>query len=335
MSIVKAEILWSRLCGLSCPYCSMATGKRACKSEYLWLEGVKNLKNLNCGFVAIYGAEPLDDFDVLPEFVEALSKAKIANTLITSCYRQDTKEKLNILFQYGLRSLTVSYDGSEKYDPSSTRKTNRGLEHLRWFKDKYQDKAKIDAAVCMTINRKNIDEVIPTVHMMNELDIWTLFDFIHPDRGQKGSKCKNTEYTKELLFTEEDLPKIVRVLTKVQLLKKDGCKIHWSDELLQQTIDRPEVLIKYDWHCVDKNFPSWLTVDCTGEVYCCDDFQIKNNTRKWYFWDIEDQLGAFAKYWKEATKKECPGCFWNTHRDANLISAGKASLDAYKHFQEV
>ena len=67
MQIVKAEILWTRKCPLSCPYCSMANGRSNDLSIDQWKKGFDNLKQLGCGFAAFYGAEPLADFNKLGE----------------------------------------------------------------------------------------------------------------------------------------------------------------------------------------------------------------------------------------------------------------------------
>jgi MoaA/NifB/PqqE/SkfB family radical SAM enzyme len=284
--IVKAEILWSRTCGLKCPYCAMVTNEQVTKDLFLWERGVEQLKQLDCGFCAIYGAEPLDDFDGLPQFVRMLWNNDILCTLITNCCSRDVQEKLSILYANGLRSLTVSYDGEgdEIVDTSSRAKTNRGIQYLRWFRDSFVDVR--DVAAVSTINRKNFLSIPKIVEKMTNENIWMLFDFIHPDNGQPGTKCRNTELTKELLFTEEDLPKLIEVLKELVKLKQSGHLVHWSEQLVNFIIENPNVLLKYNWHCAkDKAFPSWITVEHTGEVYCCDDFHVTDEDRKRiYLW---------------------------------------------------
>ena len=82
--LIKAEILWTRTCHLSCHYCGMATGQRNLRSSHFWKVGLQNLKELGCPFIAIYGAEPLSDFEKLPMFVEDATKLNISSTLITA-----------------------------------------------------------------------------------------------------------------------------------------------------------------------------------------------------------------------------------------------------------
>ena len=234
--------------------------------------------------------------------------------------------------------MTVSYDGYNPADLSSKRKTSKGLEVLNWFRETYNGLR--DTAVVVTINRENFLDIPKIIKEMSDLGHWTLFDFIHPDRGQYGSKCKNNDETKKLLFRKEDLPKLCDVLFIILGMKEIGYLVHWPKELLAFVIKRPEVLLKYDWHCVEyikqgqkttNPFPSWITIDNTGEVYCCDDFQIKDRKEKFYIWEIADKWWDFRKYWLERTRKECPGCLWNTHWTSNQTAVGNLPFEDYIH----
>ncbi len=331
MEIVKAEILWSRQCKLKCSYCSMVTNDNSRKDWGMWKRGIQHLKRLGCGFCAIYGAEPLEDYDLLPEFISELNSNDIESTLITACYDSRLKEKLNELHSAGLRSLTVSYDGEHDVDKSSNFKTNRGFETLQWFQQEYDDLR--DVAVVVTIHKQNYKQIPEIVEKMNALGIWTLFDFIHPDRGQNGSKCKNTPDMENLLFTNDDYAQLKEILVTLQVMKISGYKIHWSSKLFNYLIKNP-AMIDFSWHCVTKNFPSWITVDNTGEIYCCDDFQIPNRTKKFYIDTIADRWEEFSEYWALNTIRHCPGCSWNTHWVADAIKGGKETFESYIHTED-
>jgi MoaA/NifB/PqqE/SkfB family radical SAM enzyme len=325
--IIKAEILWSRICSLHCDYCAMVTGREVKKDMNLWKQGVDQLKKLHCKFVAIYGAEPLMDFEGLPEFIKYLAKKNILMTLITNCCVSNLREKLNILYKSGLRSLSVSYDGDIKYSKSIRAKANQGLETIYWFKNKYQDLR--DVACIGTANRKNFKTFPKLIEQFTKDNIWFLFDFIHNDRFQYGSKCKNSPLTNELLFKPSDMPEIVKILIKIKKLKDKGCLIHTSYELLNTLIMNPQILLMNGWHCLETGFPSWITIDNDGEVYCCDDFHPKER-EKIYFWEIYNKFDKFTKLWKEYVK-QCPGCFWNTHFDANRIKMEIIDFKSYVH----
>jgi len=55
--ITKAELLWTRVCPLSCSYCNMATGEENSRSLKDWKKGIDQLKQLDCKFLAVYGAD--------------------------------------------------------------------------------------------------------------------------------------------------------------------------------------------------------------------------------------------------------------------------------------
>ena len=123
-------------------------------------------------------------------------------------------------------------------------------------------------------------------------------------------------------------------------LKKEGALCHSSVPFLKilqvQALMNNE--LDYNWNCADdrERFPSWVTIDCDGMVFPCDDFQPRdiipnmkiNYLTKGYNWNI------FKKFWLRKVKKECPGCLWNTHIDAHFIKAGNIPFSDYVHTKE-
>jgi MoaA/NifB/PqqE/SkfB family radical SAM enzyme len=301
----------------------MVTGAKNTPSSYFWRKGLDNLKKLGCSFIAIYGAEPLADFDKLPNFVAYASYLGIDMTLITSGCIIGTPNKLKQLYDVGLRSLTTSFD-IVNLDMSSAAKSNKALDLLEYFRRL----GPIDnIAVVVTLTKKNYKLLYETMVEMTKRGIWTFFDIIHPDRGQPGSKSKGSD--PELLFSEEDLPDVVTQLKKIRQAKGE-LMIHASNSFLDYIIDNPQALVKYNWNCADyKCFPSWVTVNCDGKVYPCDDFQVKKTgiplDELYNRWDEASIL------WSKSIKKSCPGCVWNTHIDAHNIKQGLVNISEYVH----
>lgn len=319
MQIVKAEILWTRVCPLRCHYCNMATGKRNTVSIEDWQQGIEQLKQLGCSFVAIYGAEPLSDFEKLPSFIKMLSDAGIDNTVITSSHTPTLEKKLSILYDAGLRSLTTSYD-IVPLDKSSALKSSKALETLNYFRSL----GPVDnVAAVVTLNRTNYQHLVASVQYLSSLGIWTFFDMIHADRNQPGSKVLGKDTS--LMFTELDIPLLLTELDKLQEIP--DLLIHNSSHFIETV--RQDGL-RYSWNCAaHKEFPSWVTIDCDGLVYPCDDFQ-----------DISFgvPLTTLARNWQETQKKwrdvvstRCPGCLWNTHIDAHAIKEGTLKITSYIH----
>jgi len=301
----------------------MATQEANSYPIELWKEGLLQLRKLDCKFIAIYGAEPTADFDNLCEFVKTASLMGFDMTLITSGQGGNIPEKLKLLYEAGLRSLTMSYD-IVPLDPSSAIKSSKALKTLNYF----GSLGPVDnLAICTTLTRKNYTKLYDSFKVLAELGYWTFFDIIHHDRGQEGSKVKGRD--EELMFTEDD---ILPLITQLQLLKtnRDRLKIHASDGFLDYLCNNPELFLTYDWNCANsRSFPSWVTIDCDGQVYPCDDFQPKSIGVP--FHQIADRWETFQDAWRTKVSIDCPGCIWNTHIDANLIKEGAVSINQYIH----
>lgn len=339
MNLVKAEILWTRNCPLRCKYCNMVkfgSSSKIKKNLDLWKKGFDNLKLLGCNFCAIYGAEPLYDFEYLPEIINHLENIGMLNTLITAYPFSDFYDKIDILIDSGLKSLTVSFDGfdNENLDNSSSRKSSLAYERVKYFQKKCSDYR--DVAFVATLTRKNIDQYPDWVAVFSKEDIWMLFDIIHDDIGNSGSKCKHYNGIEELLFKFEDRDKIRIFAEKMLLLKESSRnKIHTSNTFLNTIKNDPDILVRRDWNCAKEEiFPSWVTINNDGQVFICDDFQPTiSKEDKIYFWDFDslEVYNILKEYWKNRTLRDCKGCMWNTHIDANAIKSGMEAYRSYIH----
>lgn len=334
-NITKAEVLWTRICSLKCSYCAMVDGRRNTVCLEDWERGLSQLKKLGCSFLAFYGAEPLDDFDKLPEVIFTAELAGMHTTVITSGITSCLDEKLKILYEHGLRSITASYD-DVSFDKSSRIKSVQASQVINTFRSFGPVR---DSAVVVTLTRDNYERLPDIIKQMSEQKIWTFFDLIHPNRGQAGSKVKDTDL--DLLFRKEDFPPLIDVLKEVIVLKDQGFLCHTS----KQYVETMKIIAGYGtalenftplspyllWNCaVADCFPSWVTVDCDGTVYPCDDFQPKNQTLI-KIWEIHDLWDLFSTKWKDVTKNECPGCLWNTHIDSHLVKQGQLPITGYVH----
>jgi MoaA/NifB/PqqE/SkfB family radical SAM enzyme len=315
----------------------MADGRRNTIPINYWKSGFDQLKKLGCSFAAFYGAEPLADFDKLPEVIQYAESIGIHTTVITSGITDHLNEKLKALYENGLRSITASYDAVSQ-DVSSLKKSQMALKVIDSFRSNGPVR---DSAIVVTLTRQNYNVLPIIIETMSERKIWTFVDLIHPDRGQPGSKVKNTDI--ELLFMKEDYIPLIDVLKKVEKLKEFGYLCHTSHNFIQtmkvvaafMTMGDHNPMEAYMWKCSDySQFPSWVTVDCDGTVYPCDDFAPKNQTMI-KIWEIHNQWNRFSSVWKKCVADQCPGCLWNTHIDAHQIKAGTLPLTDYIHGTEV
>lgn len=324
MKIIKAEILFSRKCNLKCSYCSMADGRENTLSVPEWITGMQQLKKLDCGFMAFYGAEPLLEFEKLVEVLPYVENIlNIPTTIITNGTLLGTKEKLRELNKLGLRSLSMSYDPSP-LDSHSSLKSLKAIDMLLWFKNLKNIR---DVAAIATLTKQNFRKLPKMVKLMSKHGIWTFYDLYHFDRHQPGSKT--SEIDNKLCFSSTDSKALIKVLSEVNRMRNNGYLIHTNEYYLD--VLKSNNLNYYGWNCADfDEFPSWLTIDCDGSVYPCDDFQPKTS-RKFQVTNIVKEWDKFKKQMKLVTKSTCPGCLWNTHLGAHAIKAGVENITDYIH----
>lgn len=318
--ITKAEMLWTRTCPLNCSYCNMVTGETNSKPLQYWKNTAEQLKKLNCRFAAFYGAEPLsdkEDLEKLAYTIEYFQQCGIDTTVITSGVVSSFRDKLKFLHEHGLRSLTMSYD-ILPLDRSSERKSAQAIADLLWFRSL----GVRDVAAVTTLTKWNYHLLPESIATLSHLGIWTFFDLIHDDRGQEGSKCRHTDITEKLLFNDYHYKALGDVLKKVAQMKKAGFLCNTSLPFIDLLEENDFQHIKrYDWNCARcAEFPGWVSIDCDGNVYPCDDFHCKDV----YFMSdrIYDEFDVFADTYKSLVIEKCPGCLWNTHIDANAIKGG-------------
>ena len=329
-TIVKAEILWTRKCPLKCSYCGMVSSKERAPS-FLMCRGVPRLKERGCRFAAIYGASPFYDFEGLPEFVRALCEADILSTVIVDGISASlSKTRFLKLYDVGLRSLTVSYDGGIAGIPSVDAKSRSGLALARWALEKFDDLR--DVELISTVTRRNISRLMEVIPMLVDEGFWYSFDLIHPDRHQPGSKCRGA--SSELVFEREDAGSLSRFAEMLLELRGVGGRIHQSVAFLEFLRDQPLTAMELKWNCTRcDEFPGWVTIDCDGTVRPCDDFCDPNESLK--VWELtEETYLAWIARTKAFVLSYCPGCLWSTHWDALAIKRGDISLDGYVHIRK-
>lgn len=330
--LAKAEILWTRKCPLKCSYCAMIDYDFEQAKVELMCEGVRKLKSHGCEFFAIYGSSPLwgEEFVGLRDYVQTITEVGALCTVIADGVDKMSLNKLAVLHEVGLRSLTVSYDAdpadvAAHADPHTRLKAGKGIALLRQFKAEFKDLR--DAMVVATVTRKNWRHVLDAVPILSDEGIHLGFDFVHPDKGHPGTKCKGD--AAGLKFEAAQADEVAMFAEGMLKLKQGGALIHPSALYLSTIAAKPSMVVDLDWKCLGPTFPSWVTIDADGTVLPCDDFW---TDRSFKVWDFDaDALARFSTLYDHEVRTKCNGCLWNTHWDAVAIVEGRTSFEGYVH----
>lgn len=291
----KSEILITRKCNLKCHYCGMMKKTQEMSSAQ-WNQVPKKLKELGVQFAPIYGAEPLIVKKSLLPFIKECSRLIIPCSVITNGTLLDDNT-VQQLKNAGLTSITLSADLIPGDD--STR-TKRNLELVYELAD---NRIFSDIEVICTVTSDDFHLLPEFVREMDSIGVWVHFDFYHTNKGQQGSKCIGNVMrtsTKEI---------ITKVCTELLVLKKQGTKIHTSESALRYMLAHPNTVRNQAWKCVGGG---WITVDCEGSVFGCDDFQPHSFRGKYHILD-NWSWDEFVTDWRRELIN-CPGCFWLTHK---------------------
>lgn len=329
MNLIKAEVLFTRKCNRGCNYCGMKRELEEAPVELL-IKGMIGLRDVaNCRFLAIYGAEPTLRFEDLLKFIYSVERAGIYTTIITS--EDLTNEQVNELWKVGLRSITVSVDVVSD-DYSVMEKANAGIRVVKKFLEMPEMR---DIELVMTLTSKNYLYVGQLITMYGR-DYWIHVDFYHEDRGQEWSKCKTIP---GLRLNQEQIRFVGNVCLE---LKKQGYKLHPTVDIFRDMIIQPDMIEKYQWKCYVQGydrFLSWVTVDCDGTIWPCDDFQPRSKLDKndWlYVWEVSPyQLLKLKQRLFELTKQGCcSGCYWVTHVMSQRMVNTDSGLEYFAHKRE-
>jgi len=286
-AITKAEILFTRRCPLRCAGCAIYRidehGTSDTKQSDLeeasmdkWFATVDNLKELGCGFMAIYGAEPAQVPKRVASFIHYVEVVSgIPCSVITSGVGL-TNDMIDLWWGSGLRSLTMSVDGlagegEQTSSISSKKKTDKAWHYLSYFVDKYGKEMR-DAEGCMTITRRNVEVIPELIKVMSEKRIWWHGDIVHWNRGQDYSKVETELDLDGLTFkTPEDIAVLQRVIEEIISMKDGGYLIHPGKESLKAMVSMGP---KLEWQCCQgsSGFIGMVTVDVNCVIRPCDDF---------------------------------------------------------------
>jgi MoaA/NifB/PqqE/SkfB family radical SAM enzyme len=339
--LVKAEWLIVRACNIGCAGCTMPAVSKV--RQQLDLDTIKKVAYcyhlLGIPFTALYGSEPtMLPLEDLCEIINYLEELKIKNTIITNGIVLN-EEKIDKLFNAGLRSLTMSADSinpdeiPDSYIRAKSKKTYKLMPY--WMK-KYGDRVR-DGQITFTVNRQNFKELPEFIKYWSSLGVWTSIDVFHYHHNQEGTKVGPKEESLDLIFRDQDLPEVKKVFEEIMLMKiqaeKYGYRIFTNTNVIARWITGQVPTLS--WRCTPTTF---ITCDSDGTVWFCDDFQPRSYGETMFVWDLitEEGWDKFVKRNKAFMDPNqhpdtCKGCAWATHISAEDIVDGRASIEDYVH----
>ncbi len=262
MKLEEIDLYVTNKCNLKCKFCSVKAGSYndeipLPKIKEIIDEAVKyGLQDLH-----ITGGEPTTRKD-LNEIIEYAVSKKLNVRLITNGTLL-TKDKLDSLYDHGLRNIMISLDGGEEYHDrvrgvkESYKKT---LETIKYAKEKG-----MFTRVNSVAWKDNCEDIIKLLILFNDMKIEVYSIFLGSPLGYAITQKDNTINSEEWKKYCDNVKKLVRknnFYTKVVMEKG----YLYSDEDPKQILDlggRGRGCYKIT------NYTDFLLIRSNGDIYPC------------------------------------------------------------------
>lgn len=316
---LRAEILLTRKCNLRCNYCDLVNTNKNELTLEQWKRGFELLFNvLDVKLLAILGGEPLvlgiDYLCELAEFLSGFKDRKFA--LVSNCVGLEDKD-IDRLIKSGIKAWVTSVDAVDASGLHNAQriKSQHGLNTLV----RLSEKGVKHISGVVTVGKKNIKNVMPTVEMMINMGIMPNVEIVHYKRGPYNIFCAEKERLMGDLLDHSDFEDIQKLSTDLQKLSLQN-KFFQVPEFYEMW-SKPQYSIGLKWNC--RHF-SFVSVDSDGTMGVCDDF-FPPGLSKINVLDLEN-VGRdnFEKLWLESCRS-CPGCFMSSHVMSDLYVERKLS----------
>jgi len=301
----NALTYFTRSCPRKCKYCALRDAKGVGQqlSAARWIKVFEIFEEMDISFNLILGNETwLLGEDLLTIFKEN----KVPYALYTTCPEPWWIKYREKFFDSGYidnLSAGVDFPMLPHYHPmindDSYKKSMTALAGLKWYRENYPD---YDCQGTITVHKMNYEYLPELVKLLTDMGVFIGINFIHWDKDGGYDFFPKKEEIQELLFTEEDLPKLWKVLLKVVAMPN----LVQNIEMLTNALMKD--LTGMGWHCNGDPYGG-PSVDADGTLRVCG-YRKGERTSKFSIWDLPEKESE----WKEAVKKDamdCPGCFWS------------------------
>jgi MoaA/NifB/PqqE/SkfB family radical SAM enzyme len=261
---IWAHIFVNRKCNLRCEYCYVLDPSKKEMSTEGMLKTIDHLHHLGCRFISLMGGEPTLRKD-LPLIVEHINQKGIISFLSTNGTLL-TKEYIDRLGLAGIDNINLSVDSAFEYDVSKKDYT-RSKEVLGLLLNA-RKKYGFEVSVTLVLTRKNIDNAIKTVKLVNSFRIPIAVTLI-------VANTYNDKPNDESLFfnSQDDKARLIQVMNQLIKMKRAGYNM--LDPI--QYYKDVRTFINgglQDWYCCAGEYS--LSIDCDGKVQICSGLPAEN-----------------------------------------------------------
>lgn len=316
----------TRRCPRKCGYCSLRDAKDVGKelTPEQWIKAFDILQQMNVHFNLILGNETwLLGYDLLI----ILERNQVPYAMYTTCPEPYFSRNKQTFFESGIidnLSCGIDYPINLPEDhvgrkDDSYKKSVAARNGMIWAKQKYPH---LDVHGTITIHKLNCEYVLDIVNDLTAHDIFIAVNFIHWNKDGEYDFFPEAKYIQELLFTEEDIPKVTQLLQ--ELSERPGFTQNPGIFKIE-----PHKIMTMDWHCGGDPYGG-PTIDSDGRLRCCG-YRKGRYTPNYSIFDLPE----YVKEWREAVRMdamECPGCAWtypmgyHYWNDSGLHKEGIASF---------
>lgn len=302
---LMSSVFLTRRCPMHCAYCSLRDSKLVDKELTVkqWATAFEELDKVGCSFHLILGNEPL----LLKGLVDLVwwMRGRTPYAIYTSGYPLLIDKHLPALVEAGLPNLSGGCDKlitDRSPETDIERKSNYVFNALK----RARGLGVTDLQGTITLSKLNLDSVVDTITSLHEAGIWSGFNIIHYNTDGQFDFFPEKEAIKDLLFTEEDRPKLREVMGQiVSMIKSGDYMIHPPAEYFQGI---PDQGVDLSWHCTH---PLVLSVDSDGKMRCCG-YRRGTRSPNYSALKLSKCYEAFLAD-NAQDRKECPGCYWSCY----------------------
>ena len=297
-------------CNLRCKMCNIWQRK----SKDMTLKEIgqyaKILKELKVPNVVVTGGEPFLHPDIV-EIVKLLNDDGFSIRLQTNA-ELVTEEKIRALANAGLKNITLSLDSLDEKTFDWICNSKNLVQKVKKSLDMAAENIKGFIVVNTAVSKINISELPEIVQFVHAKGAYSSLMPVHlrPDENVPHF-CYG--YSREMLFSKEDIPEIEKSYAEVLKMKKEGYRIINSRKYLEASLEYLKTG-NYAWNC--RAGERFFVIYSDGGVALCDAFpplfHIKSNSPD-KFRSTEYQEGA------RRVRESCRGCMSACWRETNLF----------------